>query len=72
MDLTRRRRRAETYRERGSCVLRPFERATGSNDLTRSSGTVAFNDDAVSSSSSWSDKRRLGASSEALRRPKKA
>lgn len=62
----------ETYRERGSWALRPLARVTGSNDFAIASDTGVVKDDAVSSSSSWSDKRLDGASSEALRRPKKA
>lgn len=60
-----------TYRLRGSWILRDLALATGSNDFTTSSGTDAVKEDA-SSSSSWSDSRLAGASSEALRRPTKA
>jgi len=58
-----------TYRLRGSWDLRALARDTGSNDLAALSETLEVKDEAVSSSS---DKRRVGASSETLRRPMKA
>ena len=61
-----------TYRLRGSWALRDLALADGSKAFAAPSGTCAFNEDAVSSSSSWSDRRLVGASSETLRRPKKA
>lgn len=58
-----------TYRLRGSLVLRDLACATGSKDFAASSDTGVVKEDAVSSSS---ERRLAGASSEALRRPRKA
>lgn len=58
-----------TYRPRGSFVLRALACAAGSKDFAASSETDVVKEDAVSSSS---ERRLAGASSEALRRPRKA
>lgn len=52
--------------------MRALLRAIGSNDFAASSDTVVVNEDAISRSSSWSDRRLAGASSETLRLLRKA